>query len=354
MSDSYISLSVAEQQVIDTLTQKGIPKSQAIIAVVMATRSYVRPESELVDILRHYPSLEDSAKSREYLGALRLRGWIVESESYGKVLVAPAEKLASLIANYTGTPSYEQMMTDEKIRNIDSIEVLGPVTETYHSFLGLLESAQKEICLPMLSTSPSSQAVGILSERAKAGVKVRILIAHPSLTVKLRGPSQQRLAQEAMAGWIRHAKEHSFAVRVIHAAEDAILSTCLLIDRRVVRFDVYDVHKTRSLQGIILQVRSPDGFSYNFVEATQTLFDQIWNRAQSPAFGARFGAFVTGNWRWLMAAVFLGLTFGARTNQSSMEGVWGSIAGTLLLDGFILSAKQISAALKRLWEKVYG
>lgn len=59
-----VTLSADEIDLADKLHLTGLSRPAAVLAVVMATRDHARPEDEMVEIVRQYPSLENSGNAR--------------------------------------------------------------------------------------------------------------------------------------------------------------------------------------------------------------------------------------------------------------------------------------------------
>lgn len=84
------SLSQGELDIVASLRAKGMPSSQATLAVIMVTREHARPQPELMDIIRQYPNLEEVNDAEAAVSELKRLGWLVEKESYGKYLIQQA------------------------------------------------------------------------------------------------------------------------------------------------------------------------------------------------------------------------------------------------------------------------
>jgi hypothetical protein len=145
---------------------------------------------------------------------------------------------------------------------------VGALTDdhVYHSLLRELEEAQREILLWMLATSPQISAVPVLQDRARAGVKVRLLLGSEQAVASLRGGSSAAMARTAIEGWKANTKgfEH-MDLRLSDAPEDAYLAGSMLIDDTLLRIDVYDPLHERGMDGVMLEARSPTTLDLNLV-----------------------------------------------------------------------------------------
>jgi hypothetical protein len=345
------TLTQEELNVVLALQQSGMDIAVATLAVVMATREHTRPEAALVDIVRRYTFLEDQATAAQAIATLKEMGWLTQSNSkYGPILVHQAADLRGKIARRIGDPGVTGRLAQLRSILEPNVHILGPMSEreVYESYLYRLRQAQREICLPMMAQSPREGAVPILQERAGQNVKVRVLVAAPDVVVRLWGEALEGRAREVMAGWVQNAAGYqSFEVRICHSAEAMRLATCVGIDHRVVRYDVYDVSRQRTLEGVMIEVESPPGFNLNLVDLFYQEFEEAWARSEPLGFFGRvrwrFGRY----WQWWLSLLFLGLTI-TTFRTPTISGVLGSIAATFLVNAMVTSREELVNILRRL------
>lgn len=294
------------------LEQTGMSHAASILSVVMATRAHARPEAELVEIVRQYPGLESPTETRKAIQELVKKQWLEQTNSYDATLTHQSPNLRELIA----TALHEQRVADDLLAMRASLEpyvrVLGAMNDktVYHTFMQLLESAQREICLPMLATTPYDETVRILRQRADAGVRVRILLATPSIVAKWRGDTMRTLAETRISQWVESFRDRkTVEIRICHIEEDIELATCVSVDGSVVRYDIYDPYNQRSLEGVMVEVVSPQGIAPNLVKLFQRLFDGAWSRASNTSRGARPLRFIKRWWKLWMTLIVLVLAF---------------------------------------------
>ncbi len=250
----------------------------------MATRQHARPERELVDIVLQYPGLENRDRTEAALRDLRRDGWIIDQDSENLTLTMQAPDLRERIGSKLDDLEVPAQLAALRA-NLDpnAARVLGPMTDglVYSTYLELLRGAQDEICLPMLVTSSRLASVDILRERARAGVRVKILVGAPRVVASMRDERMRAVAEERIKEWVRNLGElATVEIRISHRVEDMWLGSCMAIDGRVVRFDVYDPHQQRSLQGIMLELANPQGLELNLVRIFIELFRIAWDRAK--------------------------------------------------------------------------
>ena len=165
------------------------------------------------------------------------------------------------------------------------VRIVGPMKDeiVYSSFLELLTSAQKRICLPMLATTPYDETVKILKERAEAGVQIQLLLGSPvALVARWRGETMRKIAFERIDRWqVLFRSYDNVDIRISHHAKDMAIASSVGIDNIIARYDVYDPYSQRSLEGVMIEASSPQGMSLNIVRIFYDMFDDSWRRAPS-------------------------------------------------------------------------
>ncbi len=277
-----ISLEAAEQEIVTALTQEGLSRPAAVLAVVMATRAHARPEDELVEIVRQYPSLEDSNTARKAIRDLVKRQWLETSYSYALELTHQAPDLREKIENLLGRPGIAGELLRMRASLEPFVRIVGPMKDeiVYSSFLELLTNAQKRICLPMLATTPYDETVKILKERAEAGVQIQLLLGAPSLVARWRGEAMGKIAAERIERWwdLFHSYQN-VGIRISHHAKDMAIASSVGVDNVIARYDIYDPYSQRSLEGVMIEASSPQGMSLNIVRMFYDVFEDAWQRA---------------------------------------------------------------------------
>jgi hypothetical protein len=344
------ALSGAELAVVSDLVKSGLSRPAAVLAVVMAVREHARPRPELIDIVRQYPNLEDRDVAGEALHSLERTNWIVESTSYGIVLVHQAGDLRQKIAGAIGRHEIAEELLSMRSRHDRYIQIVGPMNDqqVYETFLRRLEGAQREICLPMLATTPYLSAVPIIQDRAKHGVRVRILLGSERVVAKVRGETARSIASESIAGWRKNAKGfETMEVRISNSVEDMQTATCMTVDAQFLRFDLYDPRTQRSLEGILIEVESPRGMELNLMSVFKRQFEDAWRRARPTSLGVVGWALRQG-WQWWCAIGFgvasLFFELGSRSSDLCI-----GLAGAFLFNAVVASWPPIWARVRRLF-----
>jgi len=346
------ALSNRELDIANALQKTGLSLPEATLAVVMAVREHARPVSELADIVRQYQNLEQRPVAEQAIRGLERMKWLVESESYGTRLIHVAPDLRDFIACRLSDPDLAQQLSEMRSYLLPTVRVIGTMNDrdVYQTYLESIRGAQKEICLPMLATSPNLSSVPLLQERASKGVKVRILLGSPKLTGKLRGATMVSTAKDSIQGWTRNAENHpGIQVRISNSSDDMQVATCMLVDGRLLRFDVYDPSRQRSLEGIMIDLKSPSSLELNIIQMFRVHFDRAWKNAKSTSpLGTIFWNIRRG-WRWYCFGIFaLLMLLAARTGKSNWAGVFSSASATFLVNAFVTSFESIRSFLRSL------
>lgn len=347
------NLKQEEIEVVRALQNKGLSLPEATLAVIMFTREHARPESELINIVGQYPSLEDGHQAAHTITILKDMGWLIVNEFFGQRLTQAAPNLQGQMSQKIGNPGLIErlVLLRSQLALVPYIRALGPMNENvFGTFLDLLRSAQREICLPMLVTAPYHSTADILKERAHRGVRVRILLASPKVAIKLRGGTVAVRAYEAIEGWTKIAQGiPNIEIRIAHIPEDMHFATSWTLDGRLLRFDIYDPSRQRSLGGYMIEVESPPGLELNLVTLFQERFELAWNRAQPIHTSGRTRWFLKKHWQWaaFMATALIAIVLGASLQTPVWSEIVASVSATFLFNALIASWPTIRFAIRR-------
>jgi predicted transcriptional regulator len=344
-----VTLSADEIDLVDKLHLTGLSRPAAVLAVVLATRDHARPEDEIVEIVRQYPSLEDSGIARQAVRDLRTKGWLVESTSYGRSLTHQSPSLRQQIADAIGDACIKERLQHMRASLEPYVQSLGAMAdgEVYASFLRRLEAAQFNIFLPMLATSPYAGVVQVLQSRAAAGVKVQILLGKPSLVAEWRGEAMGLVARDRESQWRQLFKNYpTVEIRTSSNPEDMALATCLGIDGKLIRIDIYDPLTQRSLEGVMVEIRSPHRLELNLITVFNRLFQTAWDRAGRSGFRGWLERTVKSSWTFLVAVPFMVFAL-IPTETDFWPGLSIGIAGGILAIFVLESAPSLFSKMWR-------
>lgn len=341
-----------EMQVAQRLHHAGLPRPAATLAVAMVTREHSRPENELIHIVRQYQWLESPQEARDAVADLKRREWLVERSSYGTMLLQQHAYLRKKIADFLGDDSVKELLKSIRSTVDPYVSIIGSMSDdfVYTSYLDLLASAGSEICLPMLSTSPQLGSADVLKQRAKSGVHVRILLGSPTVVATLRGNGMKKTAEDAIRGWSEHAKGvPNIEVRVAHEVTDTYIATCLLIDGRTLRFDVYDPHKQRSLQGTLVQFDATAGLDLNICRIFASYFNEAWDRARPVGLFSSVWWWIKRYWNFWVGLAFCMAAFS--TSNAVVQGIFVSISAGLWANGILNAFNDLAKWVRSLFRR---
>jgi hypothetical protein len=336
-------LTTEELELVTKLARKGVPIAAATLTIALITREHSRPEQELSHIIRQYQGLEDQKVASEAITDLKNRGWLSEYQTYGATLLRQDPELLHTIVDLIDERGTLSKLEGLRAAVNPYVKILGSMNdaEVYTSYLERLQGAHSEIRLPMLATTPELGSVPILKERAKAGVRVKILLGSPKVVCQLRGGSMLETANRAINGWMAHANEvPNIEVRITDAADDMLIATCMSVDEQLLRYDIYDARNQRSLQGIMIEVRSPQQTDLNIVAWFRRSFDDAWARAYRPTVGGRITQFIGTHWYWLLFGVFA-LASVLTAQHALWFAISTSVAASFCFSGIVLSKDSI-------------
>lgn len=331
-------LTPEELGIVGRLRMSGNEPALSTLMVVMATRSHARPRQELLHVLRQYQGLEDPFETDLALQRLIDSGDVVCGRLDGREILSAADDLAERIASRLGDVEVRNTLRRLGSHDTNHVIVLGDVESpgVYGTYEDALRGASASIRWPMIASSPNLGSVVVLKERARAGVSVRILMATPDATARLRGQAMRQTSKDAIRGWAAHARDvDNLDVRVTSNVNDLMFPSSTLIDHSLLRLNIHDPHRQRSLDGVMLRVTGRQDFEPNLITVFAEHFDSAWRRAR-PVEGMRLSWLVLTYWRWLATVGFAGLAgvFGAAWGAVP-AAVFSSASASFLVDALI-------------------
>lgn len=349
------ALNYRENQLIARLVSTGLTEAESTLAVVMTTRGYARPRSDLLQILAQYPVL-DSEKALELaLHRLLERNWLCLTTQDGtEPLVHQDPDLRSLIAKQLDDAGVAETLRSIRSDTEPLVEVVGPMKDAhvYQSFISILRAAQATIFLPMLATPPYSEVVDALIDRAKAGVRIRILLAAPTLVEAVRGAHMAQLATERIRDWKRRVGAfEKVEIRLYNRAATMRFSSWLLVDGVRCRIDIFDPHHQRSLEGVMLETISPPGLDLNLVSLVTDGLEQAWTNALPLGPWQRAVKRARLHWPVLSGAATLAVALLLSSAQAAQNYAFG-VSSSLIATAIIRYRHGIASGLRSLASRI--
>lgn len=304
----------------------------------MTTRGYARTKTDLVQILTQYPVLDSDSALEVALHQLLERKWLCATAQDGaEPLIHQDPELRGLIADQLNDPGVAELLRSIRSDTEPLVEVVGPMKDAhvYRSFIAILRAAQAAIFLPMLATPPYAGVVDALIDRAKAGVRIRILLAAPALVEAVRGGHMAQLAAQRIQDWKRRfGAFETVEIRTYTRPTTMRYASWLLVDGVKCRIDIYDPRHQRSLEGVMVETLSPPGLDLNLVSLVTDGLEQAWFNAMPLDFGRRVLKRARLHWLAIAGAVTLGLALvvgSVQTLQNYLFGVSSSLVATAII-----------------------
>jgi hypothetical protein len=113
------------------------------------------------------------------------------------------------------------------------------------------------------------------------------------------------------------------------------LATSVAIDENIVRLDVYDPQVQRSLEGVMIEIASPQGLQLNLNRIFHRLFEEAWSRSLPLGKLASLRYSLRRWWKVWLGSIFTALAFlpvPAQNWAEIMIGIGGGILATTLIE----------------------
>lgn len=260
-------------EAIRKFSELGVDETDARVLVAMLRYRLARPKDELIRVLQRFPNLEDAERTSQAVDRL-LQLPALQEDKNGFLYLSETAEIAA-------EPRFRKLIKD--LYNVNPVvRVIGPPSNgsSYTGFLDLLSGSLKSVDLWISSASSYQSALDILSDRARSGVKVRVLLADPKLVASTRGISSSSVAHKTNASW-RNAENlvPNLAVRRYTSSSGFAYSGSALIDQKILRINVFDHNSQRGMDGTLIEVHSQTITTNNLTELYIDEFDRAWARA---------------------------------------------------------------------------
>lgn len=330
------------------LISSGLSASEAKILTRLLTTPMDRPRTELINYFRRFSEIADMSSESQEVGLasllerqLIIRDQKLDGDEYlhisscqqiSSLLGVDVEELELRIAEAQRALSWQASIMDHSGSSI-------PLT----SWLEMLMEASSSIDLCIFA-SAYEVVTPIVMRAAQSGVRVRVLVGDPNLVAQVRGGRERGPASKALATWLSLRKSSGpgatlIAVRSIKRREDLAITGSSLIDKKILRFTIFNPETERGSEGKLLAVVSEQReSSLNLIRIYQTAFDKAWERAN------RFGRDAISR-RTTMSVATLGLVSLPLANQPKF---WTFLPGPIeaaLVENSNLLNELIGAAI---------
>lgn len=344
-------LSDFEVATILDLRTSGLDSPESTLAVLLATRTPTRPRAVLVDFIRQFPSLENEAVAELAVDNLMAKGWIMQRHTAmdGQIILGGDVRLAELIAEHLNAPTLAGALREESRQREIDVKLLGPMMNerVYSSYLERLTRAQTQILLPSMRPSAREGAATVIQGRARAGVRVKVLLASDDVVKKLWGVAAARTYANVPDEWRAISQScPTIEVRTCHSILDMALAPSVSIDGCILRLDIYDNQRQRTLDGIMIEVVSFAGLQANLTSLFDREFERAWRRAEPYGLWNRVWWRFVRLWQWLACACF-GVAAVATIEDPAVSGILGSVSATFLVNALAASSEDLRARFER-------
>lgn len=250
------------------------------LLVLMYTIGYSRAKDELIGILCEYSGLSDKEKLEEAIDKCLEDGLLTQIKKPYVTICLQDEACRRKFASSLPIPLQKKLddcrnqylaigrVTVEGI--LSGAERQGRINEEFRM---LLKDAQREILLPMFNTSASPEVIGILEDRARAGVKIKILLADYDKVVS----KYRRGKNSTIKEWTEPLGNiENIEIRVYSKLEYANIYSSVIVDNKICRICVFDVRRERSSAGTLIECKQSEGEDLNLIRLMIDRFDTIW------------------------------------------------------------------------------
>lgn len=292
-----------EEQLIVELEAVGRTRVAARVLTAMISRRYAREKTKLTDILSGHVGLENLEATGDCVDGLLREGLLVAVIHGGQSVIKAVLDLETLL-QASGHVTAAQLVASIRPRTLKRFESIGAMTapEVIAGLDGAIRGARRTIRLVFLTSDANLEALAALEQRARAGVRVQVLLGSPTVVAQLRGASQEARAKRAIESW--KAKTRGWPnveIRVAHYAESLDCPSSFCRDSELLRLDVHEPLAERSLEGEMLVAYRNAG---NLIRLYERYFDRAWTDAEPINLIRRFGWQVKRT-RWTVAATLL-------------------------------------------------
>jgi phosphatidylserine/phosphatidylglycerophosphate/cardiolipin synthase-like enzyme len=328
-----VELSEIQGASVLSLQHAGRSFEQAMIIVVMATRTTATGRRQLIDeVLTGYPGLEDPSVVSTAISQLTADGWLVEDNVSGAKQCRAAKDILTRIGELIG-PGPVSALAELRGRQTPNLTLIGRIDDQVcvDTVYEAVRSAQREICLPFLSTPSSIVLAEELHQRARRGVRIRILVASAEVVAKLRGEAQRQRGVTSVRGWIDSTRDWpNTEVRIATHSEDMLMAASASFDANRTILAVFDTGRQRAHESTVIDVER-QGYALNLVTLFNRHFNDAWARAR-PTTGARRTWWRLSRFAWeITFVVFLIVAAAFSKSQPTLSSVAAGVSATALI-----------------------
>jgi len=256
--------------------------------VVMATYNFARSKNDLKTMLSEYPGMDDYEQLEIIIEQALEKGYIKSKSDNGILIHYMDDESCLLAIKQYGKDIQDKILSCRNAFQESSCVInygilaggnppggMDSLGKVYTTFIQTIKDAQKEILLPMINTQAHEVTIEALQQRAKKGVKIKILLAHyDKVASKLRNRKESSISD-----WVKAFEGvPNVSIRIYTNIDDAILASSVIIDRQIVRMCIFDHHKEKTSHGTLIECYK-EGVELNLFRILYDKFNDIWERA---------------------------------------------------------------------------
>ncbi len=293
MPESQVSfISSVEKEFIDRINQRGVSIDRATVAVYLYFNRIIKPKEELEQILINLcPTILYSEENHTGIVSKAIEWMINEGlaqNTFNKSLDTPGISVSDDFPEKMEQLTQSSGIADDLRKKYESFDlpvivepkgIVGRREENYSEMITHIQLAHNSIKYAVLTTPTYPVTVNALIAAAKRGVKVQVLVASEKITRAYK--NQPSVAAE----WKSAFKDIANAqVKIFEDEQAGELCSSIIIDDKILRLDIYDFRKIRSLNGYLIEISNKQGERINIINWAVNKFDSIWNNSYKDTF----------------------------------------------------------------------
>ena len=274
-----------QRMLIEKISQPhtSLSRAQATVSVYLYLYPLAKPIEELEPIIAAVDPTWLSKKTvGECLQWMKDQGLIKEARddkvemTYLKIADNFGELMEKLTLCIGLKDELEKALDNQKPKVcVKSKGIVRAGKDNYTEMLEIIRYARESVDYAVLTTEPYPATVRALETAAKNGVSIRILVASKKLTQETKAQgSVFELWKEKFGNFRNDQIKESYDNTMAH------LCSSIKVDG-ILRFDIYDHHRTRSLDGYLIELRNDWNEDINLIHWYDEKFNKIWDNAYS-------------------------------------------------------------------------
>ncbi len=259
-----------------------IKREYAAVCIYLFFNRLEKPENELVSIISQTSKLLSNKttikEAFEWMKEKQLAHAIQEpgiDMYYLRIADDFESKIEQLTVSGIGEELKKVHDNSKPKVNVSPKETVGAGKNNYTEMLNRIEFAESEICYAILSTDPYLATINALKKAAKNNVEIKILVANDDLSRRFKNDKPG-----VAVAW-KNEFQGVEKVTIKEYDDQEVLELCssILIDKKILRLDIYDPTRTRSLDGYLIEICNQQHEHINLIKWYKEKFENAWAKA---------------------------------------------------------------------------